>query len=157
MAVHAVQSEVDQQPQSVESADPYHEVFTVWQSVGSLLGQQQQYDKKWMIPLTMKLLAEAKAGETSIECQLDTGSSVNIMTSAIFKQLINETRRATALLQTAVKLRLYDGSTLTPQGECKVQIRHEGQECNTEFVVIEGKKRAPLISAEMCERLGVLT
>ena len=41
MVVHAVELEVDQQPQSVESADPYHEVFTVWQSVGSLLGQQQ--------------------------------------------------------------------------------------------------------------------
>ena len=75
----------------------YHEVFTVWQSMGSLFGQQQQHDKKWMMSLRINLLAETKAAEASIECQLDTGLSVNIMTSAIFLQLINETRPATAL------------------------------------------------------------
>ena len=89
-----------------------------------------------------------------MECQLDTGATCNVLTHrdlSIISQNGNPT-----LQSSKVKLRLFNGSVMKLLGEVSLNVcKEDKQQHQLKFQVVEGDSK-PLLSAEMCETLGLL-
>ena len=90
----------------------------------------------------------------TVDCQIDTGSQVNVVTSATCQQL--RIGVSAVLRPPSIKLRFYDGFDSAPLGECIVRLQHRDSSHNVKFVVIDGKGRPPLISTETCKKLNLV-
>ena len=64
---------------------------------------------------------------SSIKCQLESGSTVNILSSRDFMLVMQD---GDAKPQPSkARLRLYNGSIITPVVECELQANHDGEMC----------------------------
>ena len=87
-----------------------------------------------------------------VKCQLDTGSTCNTISYADFCKICFDESK---LNSSNVKLKLYDGTILTPRGQSEIQCRYKDKLFNLLFQVVEDPL-VPLLSAEACEQLGLL-
>ena len=91
--------------------------------------------------------------KTSMECQLDTGASCNVISHRDLSILLQN--GSPPLNHSSVKLRLFDGSIMRTLGETHLTAEHEGK-CHTlKFQVVDCTNK-PLLSAEASERMGPL-
>ena len=91
--------------------------------------------------------------KTSMECQLDTGASCNVISHRDLSILLQN--GSPPLNHSSVKLRLFDGSIMRTLGELHLTAEHEGK-CHTlKFQVVDCTNK-PLLSAEASERMGPL-
>ena len=90
---------------------------------------------------------------TELECQLDTGATCNVM-SLRDVAVISQTGDP-PLKTSKVKLRLFDGSLMKPCGVATLKIHRNGSIDQLDFQIVDTKNK-PLLSAETCERLGLL-
>ena len=93
-----------------------------------------------------------------LECQLDTGATCNVMS---YDDLSRITQTGNPPLQSSkVKLRLFDGTLMKPIGATSLTVENHNNPTRpiTEdlvFQVIETNNK-PLLSAETCEKLGLI-
>ena len=87
-----------------------------------------------------------------VKCQLDTGSTCNTISYTDFCKICFDESK---LESSNVKLKLYDGTILTPRGQSEIQCRYEDKLLNLLFQVVEDSL-VPLLSAEACEQLVLL-
>ena len=69
-------------------------------------------------------------------------------------EVINQTGDQ-PLRKSNVKLKLFDGSIMQPCGAAILKLHRNGTVDQLEFQIVDGKNK-PLLSAETCERLGLL-
>ena len=106
--------------------------------------------KKFFIPL--HILDES--GDATIKCQLDTGATCNVMS---FNDLCAIKQHGDPqLASTTAKLKLYDNSFLSVQGECNLLCEVNGKRHKLNFKIISGTQK-PLLSGEACKQLGLIT
>ena len=90
---------------------------------------------------------------TELTCQLDTGATCNVMS---LRDLAVITQTGDPPLKNSkVKLRLFDGSLMKPRGVATLKTHRNGSTAQLNFQVVDTKNK-PLLSAETCERLGLL-
>ena len=90
---------------------------------------------------------------TELQCQLDTGATCNVMS---LRDLAVITQTGDPPLKSGkVKLRLFDGSLMKPRGVATLKIHRNGSTTQLNFQIVDTKNK-PLLSAETCERLGLL-
>ena len=85
-----------------------------------------------------------------VKCQLDTGSTCNTISYTDFCKISFESK----LESSNVKLKLYDGTILTPRGQSETQCRYKDKLLNLLFQFVEDPL-VPLLSTEACEQLGM--
>ena len=101
-----------------------------------------------------KLHVLDETGSPTIECQLDTGATCNIIT---FDDLCNIKLHGDPLLEpTTAKLKLYDGTIMAVLGEYNLQCSHKGEPHRLNFKIIPGNQK-PLLSGETCSKMGLIT
>ena len=94
-----------------------------------------------------------KAYHTELTCQLDTGATCNVIS---LRDLAVITQTGDPPLKSSkVKLRLFDGSLMKPRGVATLKTHRNGSTAQLNFQVVDTKNK-PLLSAETCERLGLL-
>ena len=90
---------------------------------------------------------------TELQCQLDTGATCNVI---CLRDLAMITQTGDPPLKSSkVKLRLFDDSLMKPHGVATMKIHRNGSTTQLNFQIVETKNK-PLLSAETCERLGLL-
>ena len=82
----------------------------------------------------------------------DIGSTCNTISYTDFCKICFDESK---LESSNVKLKLYDGTILTPRGQSEIQCRYKDKLLNLLFLVVEDPL-VPLLSAEACEQLGLL-
>ena len=94
-----------------------------------------------------------EAYHTELTCQLDTGATCNVIS---LRDLAVITQTGDPPLKSSkVKLRLFDGSLMKPRGVATLKTHRNGSTAQLNFQVVDTKNK-PLLSAETCERLGLL-
>ncbi|KAI4897681.1 hypothetical protein NFI96_029695 [Prochilodus magdalenae] len=88
-----------------------------------------------------------------IKCQLDTGSTVNVIGFRDLQRLLQDGNPPLAPSKTTLKL--YDGTLIQPKGECSLKAEHDGNTYILRFHVME-TSQTPLLSADTCLRLNLL-
>ena len=91
--------------------------------------------------------------ETKFKCELDTGATCNVISYrdlSIIKQDGNPQMESSK-----TKLKLSDGSLMKSLGEVNLQVTHGEQPQVLKFQVVSGTNK-PLLSAETCQKLGLL-
>lgn len=88
-----------------------------------------------------------------IKCQLDTGSTVNVIGYRDLQRLLQDGNPP--LSQSKTTLKLYDGTLIQPKGECSLKAEHDGNTYFLKFHVME-TSQTPLLSADTCLRLNLL-
>lgn len=91
--------------------------------------------------------------ETQLSCQLDTGSTCNVI-SANDLSVITQIGEP-PLKKSSVKLKLFGGTTMNPLGECNLCVKHKETKHVLKFQVV-GYNCKPLLSAETCEKLDLV-
>ena len=90
---------------------------------------------------------------TELQCQLDTGATCSVMS---LRDLAVITQTGDPPLKSSkVKLRLFDGSLMKPHGVATLKIHQNGSTTQLNFQIVDTKNK-PLLSAETCEKLGLL-
>ena len=90
---------------------------------------------------------------TELQCQLDTGATCNVVS---LRDLAVITQTGDPPLKSSkVKLRLFDGSLMKPHGVATLKIHQNGSTTQLNFQIVDTKNK-PLLSAETCEKLGLL-
>ena len=90
---------------------------------------------------------------TELQCQLDTGATCSVMSP---RDLAVITQTGDPPLKSSkVKLRLFDGSLMKPHGVATLKIHQNGSTTQLNFQIVDTKNK-PLLSAETCEKLGLL-
>ena len=90
---------------------------------------------------------------TELQCQLDTGATCNVVS---LRDLAVITQTGDPPLKSSkVKLRLFDGSLMKPHGVATLKIHQNGSTTQLNFQMVDTKNK-PLLSAETCEKLGLL-
>jgi len=90
-----------------------------------------------------------------VECQLDTGASCNVMSKVDFLRVTGK-HDLRGIQCSDAKLRLYDGSIMKPLGRCTVEVRR-GQVTHQLVFEIVHSFQKPLLSAQSCQELGLIT
>jgi len=91
--------------------------------------------------------------DTDLDCQVDTGATCNIM-SLRDLAVINQTGDP-PLRSSKVKLKLFDGSLMTPCGVATLKIHRDNTTQELDFQIVETVDK-PLLSAETSVKLGLL-
>ena len=107
--------------------------------------------KKWFVSLKVSLPGKKF---TPLRCQLDSGSTCNTVSYKDYCNLFEADDEY--LNKSSVKLKTYDGSLIIPKGEVELQCQYEDKSCNLHFQVLN-KDLTPLLSADTCLKLGLLT
>lgn len=92
-------------------------------------------------------------GRVSLDCQLDTGATCNVITHrdvAIIQQNGEPT-----LQPSSTRLKFYNGSLVPALGEYTAQCKYGDKTYTLDFKVMHGDQR-PLLSGATCEALGVI-
>ena len=88
-----------------------------------------------------------------LQSQLDTGVTCNVMS---LRDLAVITQTGDPPLKSSkVKLRLFDGSLMKPHGVATLKIHRNGSTTQLNFQIVDTKNK-PLLSADTCERMGLL-
>ena len=111
---------------------------------------QQNNDKKFFVPLHIM----DQAGDTVIDCQLDTGATYNVMS---FNDVCDIKQHGDPqLTATTAKLKLYDNSVLSILGECDLTCEYKSKRYQLNFKVISGSQKL-LLSGKTCNKMGLIT
>ena len=121
------------------------ELYSLTHEIGTVTSN----GKRWFVPVEMKL---PKFESQHIDCQLDTGSTCNTISFQDFCKLCPN---GSELKNSNVKLKLYDGTILSPQGQCEINCCYKDKSFNLMFQIVKDSL-TPLLSADACERLGLL-
>ena len=93
-------------------------------------------------------------GNTTIYCQLDTGTTCNVMSMTDLCKIQHTT---TPPLQSETsQLRCYDNSVINTSGQCTLQCTYQGNIYLLLFKVIDGDQK-PVLSGSTCMDLGLIT
>ena len=104
--------------------------------------------------VNLNLSTETGQFVTETECQIDTGATCNIIS---YRDVAVISQTADLQLEKSkVKLRLFDGSIIKPCGETILKAHRKGSTVELKFQVVD-KTSKPLLSAETCEQLGLIT
>ena len=108
--------------------------------------------KQWFA--TLSFADNKQKPQAQLKCQLDTGATCNVMS---YNDLSVVTQNGNPPLKMSrVKLRLFDGSMMKPLGEATLRVAHGDQAELLTFQVVQSNRK-PLLSAETCQRLKLLT
>ena len=121
------------------------DLFCLTHDIGSINSK----GKRWFVTIEMQI---PNHEPQLVKCQLDTGSTCNTISYQDFCKICSDESK---LKDSNVKLKLYDGTILTPRGQNKIQCRYKDKSLDLLFQVVEGPL-VPLLSAEACEQLGLL-
>ena len=113
------------------------------------IGSIKSKGKCWFVNLEMQL---PNCETQRIDCQLDTGSTCNTIS---FQDFCKLSPNGDEMTSTNVKLKLYDGTILTPKGQCEINCRYNEKSHALLFQIVEDFL-TPLLSAEACEQLDLL-
>lgn len=116
----------------------------------------QANQSKWFINLKLTPHNAKSFNHNShhtLKCQLDTGSTVNVIGFRDLQRLLQDGNPA--LMPSNATLKLYDGTLIKPKGECDLKTVHEGHKHILRFQVME-TSHIPLLSAETCQKLNLL-
>ena len=91
--------------------------------------------------------------EVLLVCQLDTGSTCNVISYTDLVQLLQDGNPP--LNVTKSKLELFDGTFMQPVGVTTLTVVRRGKQYDPQFQVV-GSPNKPLLSAEKCAQLGLL-
>ena len=120
-------------------------LFSLTQEIGTVNSK----GKRWFVTLEMKM---PNCESQLVKCQLDTGSTCNTIFYTDFCKICFAKSK---LESSNVKLKLYDGTILTPRRQSEIQCWCKNRLLNLLFQVVEDPL-VPLLSAEACEQLGLL-
>ena len=120
-------------------------LFCLTHDIGSINSK----GKRWFVTIEMQI---SNHKQQLVKCQLDTSSTCKTISYQDFCKVCSDESK---LKGSNVKLKLYDGTILTPRGQNKIQCRYKDKSLNLLFQVVEGSL-VPLPSAEACEQLGLL-
>ena len=118
------------------------------------IGTVQSAGKKWYAGVTMKIPHTTDTNCKEIRCQIDTGSTCNLISESDCKKLVADSPMT--LKKTKVLLKMYDGSIMKPLGSTLLLCKFGSVKQKIQFHVVPGK-RTPLLSAETSEVLGLVT
>lgn len=91
-----------------------------------------------------------------MQCQLDTGSSCNIIFVKDYEKLVSD--HSPNLKPNHIKLKCYDNSITKPIGQKILQCNLHNKKYELLFQVVETDiHQKPLLSAETCEMLGFIS
>ena len=111
---------------------------------------------KWFVKLVFAPCIETLQSwiKQETERQLDSGASVNVMGYRDFLNIMQDGNAKPA--PSKAKLSLYDGTILTPLGQCVLQAEYQGQRYQLEFQIVNSRQK-PLLSASTCEYMKLVT
>ena len=92
----------------------------------------------------------------SIQCQLDTGATCNVM---IWNDLCEIKQHGNLSMEPTtvkLKLKLYDGTIISVIGEVTLRCKSKEKQLDINFKIIPGKQK-PLLSGNTCLRMGFIT
>ena len=128
--------------ESVESEEDVAEPHLVFQI------SVRKVDKK----LLAQVLVIVNGQKKTMECQLDTAASCNVMSCQDFKKL-----GCPCLRESHTKLTMYDGTVKSSLGKCQLQVNNrQGQDRRLIFEVLE-TKHCSLLSLDSCLELHLLS
>ena len=93
-------------------------------------------------------------GSTTIDCQVDTGATCNVMSKTDVCKILHTTNPP--LLSETSQLKCYDNSVINTLGVCTLQGVYQNNTYPLRFKVIEGDQK-PLLSGTTCIDLGLIT
>ena len=93
-------------------------------------------------------------GSTTIDCQLDTGATCNVMSKADVCKILHTTNPP--LQPETSQLKCYDNMVINTLGVCTLQGVYQNNTYPLHFKVIEGDQK-PLLSGNTCIDLGLIT
>ena len=114
----------------------------------------QKQSSRWVVPLTLRPADDENTrflpdcGYETVECQLDSGSTCEVMTLRQCCQILQN--GDPKLDESHCRLRFYDGSTITPVGVCHFICQKNDCEAKLSFQIIdteEERQIPPLLSA----------
>ncbi|KAJ8371257.1 hypothetical protein SKAU_G00112850 [Synaphobranchus kaupii] len=124
-----------------EDSDSEDRLFQVDECVNTAKAQQ---GRKWFVNLRLN--------EQRQQCQLDTGSTCNVVGRKIKEKL---SPRA-ALGPSTAKLKLYSGEIMPSLGKFHTECVVRGEKHNLTFEIVDTEQK-PLLGGDTCERLGLVT
>ena len=113
------------------------------------IGSINSKGKRWFVIIEMQI---PNHEPQLVKCQLDTGSTCNTILYQNFCKICSDESK---LKESNVKLKLYDGTILTPRGQNKIQCQYKDRSLDLLFQVVEGPL-VPILSDEACKQLGLL-
>lgn len=127
--------------QRKEDSDTDDRLFQVTECVNTAKAQQ---GRKWFVNLSLNKKRQ--------QCQLDTGSTCNVMGRKIKEKL---SPRA-ALHPSTARLKLYSGGIMPSLGKFHTECVIRGEKHNLTFEIVDTEQK-PLLGGGTCERLGLVT
>ena len=111
-------------------------------TVTHYLANMQKPGKKYHVTITVN-------GQ-HIRCQVDCGATCDIMSYQTYRQL-----NLGPLQPTSIRLKLYDGSYMLPEGVNRAEWKYNDKIFTKPFQVVQSTQQ-PLLSGSTCEEMGVL-
>ena len=141
--------------QSQKQVHMVHDVSSSDESIMHIdhyVGSVKTHGKQLVVSL--ELSQEKTRTGKILPCQLDTGTSVNVISDRDYNEICDRPK----LKESNAKLHLYDGSWMKPLGIGTVYAKYNGQTYKLGFQVVPTSvTQKPLLSANTCEKLGLLT
>ena len=130
----------------VETSESEDEIYAIEQ-VGAVKHKRKG---QFFVPLCFN----HKLGNTTIDCQLDTGATCNVMSKTDVCKILHTTNPP--LQPETSQLRCYDNSVINTLGQCTLQCGYKNDTYSLPFKVIDGDQK-PLLSGTTCMNLGLIT
>lgn len=122
---------------------------SVYKVVGS--SKTSSSKKQWFTKLDISI----KGQSVTFKCQLDSGSTSNIMNLTDYDKIVCD--QAPKLKPSCLKLKCYNGDLLKPIGQQNLKCAVNGKIYKLLFQIVKNKTyQKPILSAETCEKLGLL-
>ena len=105
-----------------------------------------------------KLITEVLINSTPVRAQMDTGSTCNLIPASVYAEVTGDTGLAKLSPHRSL-LVMYNQVKEKSLGKCVLSLKSRLQVCPTptEFVVVGGGDRIPLLSCKTCTELGLIT
>jgi len=134
------------QDSQFEESDSEDELFMI-EEVGTV---QHNRKGQFFVPLSFN----HQQRTTTVECQLDTGATCNVISLADLCSIQNTT--SPSLQPEATQLKCYDNSIINTLGKCTLECNYQSKTYKLSFKVIDGDQQL-LISGTTCTELGLIT
>ncbi|BET02330.1 Reverse transcriptase (RNA-dependent DNA polymerase) [Nesidiocoris tenuis] len=108
--------------------------------------------RKWVAKLDFFCEDQVK----SIECQLDSGATINVVDISVLRKAFGKRAK---VKPSDTTIRCFGGTTIKPIGETTIAVASKQASCDLIFQVVSNSSKGseiPLISAESCEKLGLV-
>ncbi|XP_046742894.1 uncharacterized protein LOC124409358 [Diprion similis] len=96
-------------------------------------------------PVMVDLVIEGKP----VRAEIDSGAGRSVMSERIYKEKFKDCK----LVSTKVRLRMYDGSIIVPEGQIEVGIQYKEKQYKGSFVIVKQGSR-PLVGRDLMKLLG---